>query len=393
MAFRSFCMFAALAVAALSGCGKGPGQGGGGMPPQVLRRVGIETVQTRSLSEVVEAQAALEPRQVGEVGIQTQGRVISVEGEEGATVRSGQVLARLSSTSLDSERASAAAAAAALVSRAGQARADLAQKKRDLERTGELVKSGVASKEELEQARTAADVAEATLQNVTRLSEAATHSEETLQARIADLVLRAPLSGHISRRSIEPGQVVHEGHLAFRIVQLRSLKAVGYVTESQVPHLEVGQTATIEIAAVGDSVEGTVTAVVNELDRRSRMAKVEVALDNPDGRYSAGMRAIVRITVRKLDEAIVIPTSAIISRESSDYIFVMEDNKALRRDIVIDFRDGLLCAVREGLSRDEQIIVSGLAGLRDGTPVEPASAQPGETSSDEATPGAEPAAP
>ena len=145
-----------------------------------------------------------------------------------------------------------------------------------------------------------------------------------------------------------------------------------------------GQAATIEIAAVGDSVDGTVTAVVNELEPRSRMAKVETLLDNPDGRYSAGMRAIVRITVRKLDEAIVIPVSSVVSRESSDHVFVVEDNKAVRREIVIEFRDGPLYAIREGLSRDEQVVVSGLAGLRDGTPVEHAAAHSGETGGDEA---------
>ncbi len=353
----------------LSACGQGEGADQRRAP--VVRRVEMGVVTTRPLDRVLEAPAVLEPVSSAEVGVKTQGRVATLLVDEGVHVKRGQVLARLSSPNLSFERAGATASSSAVDAEVRRARIDRDQKRRDYDRAVRLHEEGVFSTEAVERALSNLQMAEAALDNLARRGTAGSATAAAIGAQADELNLVSPIDGQVSRRMIEPGQVVSPGFIAFRVIDLAKLKAVAYVTEEELPAVQEGQAVVVVLSSLAETVAGSVTAVVRELDPVTRLAKVEVVFENPDRRYASGMRGIIRITTASRPSAVVVPASAIISKEDGDFVFVLADGKARQTPVTIAYRRDPWVAIDEGVKAGDAIVTGNLGGLRTGTPIAP----------------------
>jgi membrane fusion protein (multidrug efflux system) len=143
------------------------------------------------------------------------------------------------------------------------------------------------------------------------------------------------------------------------------------VVEKDIPLVKIGQKAEVRAEAYPDRVfEGTVTRIVQALNRATRTMTVEIDLPNKDRLLKGGMFARVEALVGTHPQAVQVPIDAVSRLEEAQYVYIVRDGKAQRVNVEIGLRDDNRVEITSGLSGNEQVIVSGKDLVHDGTPVQ-----------------------
>ncbi|MEJ5171322.1 MAG: efflux RND transporter periplasmic adaptor subunit, partial [Fimbriimonadales bacterium] len=182
-------------------------------------------------------------------------------------------------------------------------------------------------------------------------------------------VVRAPFSGQVAGRPVQPGTVVGAGSPIVRLVGRGGLYFEGEIPGRAAPLIRVGTPVEVRLdAAVGGPIEGRIAAVNPSVSTVGRLLSVRVEL--PDGAEGirAGMFARGTVRLRSVPNAIVVPFPSIVERGGRKVAFVVEDGKAKAVPVRILEVRGLEARV-EGLPVGAQLVVKGQDALDEGTPV------------------------
>ena len=252
----------------------------------------------------------------------------------------------------------------------------------DLERTKELYEQGAVSKAQLEQAELAAlpnqlEVAE---KQVNQAEIAVKQAEEQLnQAEVSysqavdnldNTVVRAPMEGVISTLNVKKGQLASNGQVAVTIVDLDKVYIQIDLTEDIVNRLEIGQEVEVKIPA---AFEGSRTSIVDYIsptaDVGNKLYSVKIYIDNEDKKIRPGMNGEVNLNIDKIDSVIAISNNAVLDEDGENIVFVVEDNRAVRKVVELGFDNGEYVEIKEGLSEGEELIIKGQHYVEDGIKV------------------------
>jgi membrane fusion protein (multidrug efflux system) len=219
------------------------------------------------------------------------------------------------------------------------------------------------------------------------------------ETNLAYSYIRAPFAGYIAERNLDPGSYVSgatasTSTMSRGILSLHDVETVRIlieVVEKNVPLVQIGQKAEVRAEAYPDRVfEGTVTRIVQALNRATRTMTVEVDLPNKNHMLKGGMFARVEVLVGKHARAVQIPIDAVSRLEDLQYVYIVRDGQAQRVEVEIGLRDENRVEITKGLTGSEQVIVSGKDLVHDGTLVqtqpllsdpEPAPANPAPSAS------------
>jgi HlyD family secretion protein len=150
---------------------------------------------------------------------------------------------------------------------------------------------------------------------------------QSVQTQINDTVIRAPFSGVITKKFADPGAFVTpttsgsavSSATSSSILSLAATnQVVAKVAEASISRIKVGQSVTIEADAYpGKSFKGKVTQVATQstVDQNVTNFEVKMSLDDPQNQLQSGMNASVKFNVGTLDNALVVPTVAIVRQE------------------------------------------------------------------------------
>ena len=279
------------------------------------------------------------------------GRITEVLVEPGDRVHRGQVLARISPLTQQSQVDSAAASLDELRAGAATAQAEFkrAQGARDS-----------FSAEEYERRRTAALTTEARVKAAeAQLSEARTRFQRT--------TVEAPTDGIVLTRSAEVGQVtLPGGNPLFRLARGGQLEMRGLVAEQDMPHLKVGQPAEVRLDGIAAPFAGKVWQLGAVIDPLTRQGMVRIELPTRDANLRPG--AFARAEVRTPDAVgVLLPQTAVLSDASGTYALVVgAGDKVERRMVKVAGArsEGLL--VTGGLNGSERVVAVAGAFLREG---------------------------
>jgi len=183
-----------------------------------------------------------------------------------------------------------------------------------------------------------------------------------------DAVLRAPEAGVVARRNAEPGSSALSGVPAFILVQSRVVLATAPVPERQVGAVRVGQPASVPVAALGRTFEGTVREVGVSADPLTRTYPVKVAVANPDGALRVGMVAEVILRQEGASPSVAVPPEAVrLDEEGKPCVYVVAADGTLRRQPVeVSGYAGEQMALAHGVAPGERVVVSGTPMLAHG---------------------------
>ena len=217
----------------------------------------------------------------------------------------------------------------------------------------------------------------------------ATYDEASTRVQVAakalsDATLRAPISGYIAKRSIEPGDTASAGRPVFEIVQLDTVEVNVGVPETDVHLVKVGQRVSLTIPALPrQSFEGTVRIINVSADPGTRTYMARITIQNPKHVLQIGMVAEARITRDRKIAMMTVPGEAIVRDAQGGtivFVYFPKEQRVYSKRVKAGSFCGTEVEIKEGLSGDESVVLAGQDYLRDGMPVTLASQAPEKTS-------------
>jgi len=339
-----FLLYAALAAAIASGCGRSAARPAAGDPADAALPVRVARVERAPVRQPIHAAGTIAARDERDLAFKVGGIVARVTVREGDPIRKGQVLAALDATEI---------AAAAR-----QAREGLAKARRDRDRARWLRDQGSIARVAAEDAETGAELADA----------AARAAEFNL--RSATLV--APDDGWVDRRLVEPGEVVAAGRAVLRV----SGRAGGFVFRASLPDRDVlglapGAPAAVTLdARAGEPIAGRVAEIARSAARGTGTYHVEIRLDAARAQgLLSGLTAKAEIE-RPARPAPAVPLAALFDGDGErGAVFAIDGERARRVPVRVAFlKDGL--AVLDGrLDGVDRVATDGAHRLVDGARV------------------------
>lgn len=343
-----------------------------------LITVGIVSPLRQDLDIHLPYTADISPNQVVNIFSRVDGYISKLHVDKGDFVRANQLLLEIDHTDYQHAVNQAKANLAAAKAKVSQQDAVVRNAKLTFDRMQTLIKDQFVSQQDLDTAQVNFDAAEAaqeSLQAQGKQMEVALAQAET---NLAYSYIRAPFSGYVAERNLDTGAYVSSATaststMSRGIMSLHDIKTVRVlidVVERDIPLVQVGQKAELRAEAYPSQVfEGTVTRIVQALNRATRTMTVEIDLPNQDRRLKGGMFARVEVMVGTHHQALQIPIDAVSRLEDMQYIYVIQEGKALRVDVELGARSGNWVEITKGLSGHEQIIVAGKDLVHNGTPV------------------------
>lgn len=362
---------------------------------------GAEAAVTRPAISVVTARTAQLRDRIFTGGlIQAQETVLVtplIEGQSveslladvGQVVASGEVLARLSPTTLELNRSQLVASLAAANATVAQAEAQvtdaeatLAEAERAAARILSLQERGNASEAAADQAKTASVSAVARLTVARQSLEAAKAQAASTAAQLANVELnlsrtevRAPVAGEIVARSAQVGSVASAaGAPMFTLMRDGALELRAELSATDLLRIAPGQSATLRLPGSRETLSAVVRLVEPALDLSSRLGYARLALDAP-GTARAGMygEAVVLVAERT---GLTLPLTAVTTGAKGAYVMVVDaEGRVSRRPVTTGIRDGDLVEVLSGLSEGEAVVARAGSFVREGDRITPVAEQ------------------
>ena len=282
------------------------------------------------------------------------GEVREILVEEGDDVKSGQLLARLDGDRLRLELM--------------QSQANLRKAQRDHQRNVDLKDRSLISAGDFEKIKYEMDALEASY-NLAKLELSYTE-------------IRAPINGVIAERFVKVGNTINVNTITFQVTSLEPLIAYLHIPEREYRRIARGQTAVIAVDALqGSEFQAIVARISPVVDPGTGTFKITVEVSDPSRRLKPGMFGRINIVYDMHAQALQVPRSAIIDEAGETSVFVVEDEKAVRRIIETGYANNGQIEIVAGLTGSEKIVVVGQAGLRDGSKVSIINAVEAEESS------------
>lgn len=341
------------------------------------------------------------------------GKIMEISVDEGDRVEKGQILVRMddSQLQLDVKRAEATveelrarleaagtegenakARLAAAQAAASRAQADLNLKGLEEERIERLVKSNSLPQQKYDYAKSALDMAKASLKAAQaelesaqaglkaaeaglKTTRASLVSGEKLLAiarqRLEDTKILAPISGVISKKVMNVGEMADPGKPILVLEKVDLLELRARVSSEHLQQLKAGLEVTIYPDGFSHSLQARIDRVNPAIDPVDRSVEVICMVPNPTGILKPGLFAKLEITARVFEQAVVVPSFAIVERNHQRVVFVADQGERAKMVAVevADYEADEKNIILKGLAGDELLIVEGQHELAGSEPL------------------------
>ena len=306
--------------------------------------VPVEVVLVRSdtVVDAITATGQIEPLQSIELRPEVDGRLVEIMVREGALVTQGTALFKVDDAELRAQVARA------------QADRDLAQQA--LTRTRALLADKAAAPADVERAEAQMRSTQAGL--------------DLLQLRLDRTVVRAPFTGVAGQRLASLGDYVNNSTRLITLQTVHPQRAAFQVPERYAEQLKPGQRVLFRVAALpGRDFTGTVDFVDPRVQLPSRSITIKALVPNPRRELASGMFIEARLQTATRPTALVIPEDAVSPFAGAMYVWVINQDKAERREVVLGVRTPGYVEIQRGLTEGEQVVVGGTDRLQPGSDV------------------------
>jgi RND family efflux transporter MFP subunit len=369
----------------LAACGESQSQPQAAAPPP------LQVTTAKPTSKMIADQDEYVGRFVAVESVEVRARVPgyleAIHFQDGQLVKAGDLLFTIDRRPFQIALAQAQASLA-------QAKATLAFADSDLARAQGVAIGSVITQQTFDQRTQAKRSAEAAV-----AAQQAAERQAALDLEFTEL--RAPVSGRIGDRRVSIGNLV-TGGTSGNTSLLATIQSIDPIrvefTLDEASYLRYGDLATdgaganrgltlpVKLKLLSESVfshEGKMDFIDNAIDRSSGTIRARAVLANPDGRFTPGMFARVRMAAAPPKNELLVPDAAIGAEQARKFVLVVDAENVARPKYVTlgPVVDGLR-VITQGLSSDDNVIINGLMRARPGAKVTP---QPSSTAS--ASPG------
>jgi len=318
--------------------------------------VNIQVVQPANITQSLTVSGTLVGEDEATVVSETNGKIVAVKAQVGDWLNKGQTIVQvendLKQVALEQAKAQALAA-----------KTNYEKAQKDLERYEELFKQQITTQSVIENARLAAQAAEAQLKS----AEAAVR---LAQRQYDDTFIKAPLAGRLADRYVNEAAMVMPGDKIGVVVNGRNMKLKTSVAENEIAALRNGQNAEVVADALPQMrFAGKVVSVAQKANHE-RTYPVEILVQNDEiESLKSGMFGRASVQVANAQAALVIPIAAVLTENNNSYVFVEENGVAKRVEVQLGLQQDQQVQIKSGLNAGARLVVSGQQRLSDGAKV------------------------
>lgn len=298
-------------------------------------------IRTEKLTDEIVVTGELLPDEEVDLSFETSGQVVEINFKEGSHVKQGQLLAKVNDRKLQAEL------------KRLESQLKLANDRVYRQRT--LLQHDAVSQEAYEQVRTELATLQADI--------------DIVKAEIELTELRAPFDGVIGLRQISVGAYASPTTIVSKLTRIIPLKVEFAVPEKYVNEVNPGTALSFTIDGSLQNYAATVYAKESALDRNTHTLTVRAMYANPNGRLTPGRYASINLKKQEIQDAIAIPSEAIVPEMGKDKVFLYKSGKAQPVDVTVGLRTEDRVQVLRGLNVGDTLITSGTLQLRTGLSV------------------------
>ncbi len=341
---------AAVAVAAVlyltfgSGSdGRAAGRSGGASRAGGMRLPVVGLVVTpKPFDNTIVASGTILASEEVELRSEVSGKVVSLPFREGARVKEGDLLVKINDADLRAQLLRA------------RSRLELAKQREERQR--KLREINGVSADQYDEARNELTAAGAEV--------------ALLEAQVQKTEVRAPFDGVIGIRFISEGSYISSATLVARLQDVSFVKVDFSVPEKYAPHVKVGMEITYTIEGTSEVFRGTVYAIEPKIDPATRSLRVRARSANEAGRILPGSYTKVRLVLNRLNDAILIPSQALMPDLDGQKVFLARDGFARIVRVETGTRTEDLVQIVSGIRAADTVLTTGLLQLREGAPIQ-----------------------
>jgi multidrug efflux pump subunit AcrA (membrane-fusion protein) len=344
--------------------------------------VSTALASSQEIETQLQFSGVLLPAQTIDIASKINGQVTTLGSNVGSTVKTGDILLKLDTDSLNVQLAAAQAAlqGAQAAAQAAQNQADISKvnldsAQRNYDHSKALFDAGALSQSQLDDAQDKLTIAREQYANASgpalAQAQAAVNSSsaniKNLNLQISNAVITSPISGIITTQNISVGQNIMANSPLISLADTSTLKLKTTVEQDKVASLTLGQAMDITVDSYPEQVfPGTVTSLGPIALSTGEVFPLEISLKNDAG-LLAGLSAHTSLV--KKTQGLAIPAEALIEDNGESYVFVLADNKAAKRVVKTGPANGQAVIILDGLQEGERVAVSSLNVLTDGLAV------------------------
>lgn len=312
-----------------------------------------------------------------DVYTKVSGRVEELDVEAGEPVTEGDVLAVLEHSAIEAQIAQATAGLEAASAQLKQVEINSDNLKKELKRITALSKEGAVSESRKDQIETQykaslaqADAIEAQTRQLTAVLEQANINRNEAH-------IQAPITGVVSQRYVDLGDMVTPQRPAFTVIQTAEVKITATIPETLLGRVNTKTPAEIKVDAYpGQAFEGMVSYIAPSVDPRTRNTEIEIKLSNKDNLLKAGMFCRIELVLDLKQGIIAVPKDMLLYEMADDgstknYVaYILRGNIAKKIPVQTGAYSRGLMEIKDGLMEGDKIITTVGPHIFDGCKVE-----------------------
>lgn len=333
--------------------------------------------------------ASLEASEQGIVNSKIAARIISISVENGQYVNAGDTIATLDDQDIRNNIAASESQLKVTQQQLTSTQVSIKKLKtslddatRNYDRQKSLYEKGGISKADFE-------AAEKTLSNAQADFESGNVSIQTAQANIEaqrvslanlkdnlnNTVIKAPISGVISEKSMSIGQMASSGTVLAKVNNISSLYATIQIPQEKINNVKIGQPASATLEGSDKTYSGTVQNIDLSADINARVFNCKIKVDNTDNMLHPGVFAKVELISDQKIQVISVPIKALVGTEGDYSVFVNDNGIAKKQKVTIGETDGNNIQITSGVKDGDQVISTNTGTLQDGNEIEISSSE------------------
>ena len=307
------------------------------------RIISVTTVNAEKTAfrDVIDALGNVRANEQVQITSQSSDIVERVSFDDGQVVEKGQLLVQLNNVEE--------------VAKVKELEANLAESVSQLNRFQGLLDKKATSKSQVEEQEAKTKAISAQLLSA--------------RAKVSERRITAPFNGVIGFKEISVGSFVESADVITTLDDIAIVKVDFSVPERFFTTIKIDQPIIARNSAYQkQTFMGKITSVDPRIDTDTRMVRVRAQIANEDFKLRPGMLLTIEVE-RNVEQVMQLPESAIIPIQKRHFVFVIEDSKALRKEVMVGRRKPGIVEITSGLALNEKVVIEGALKLRDGSQV------------------------
>ncbi len=319
----------------LSEKNKAPGEGKQGQQDQATL-VDAYIVTLKELDNEISTVGTIVANEDVEIRSELGRKVTGIYFKEGAFVSKGKLLFKLD----DSD----------LLAQLKKLELDEQLQLKQAEREKQLLDKGLLTSEEFDIRQT----------NIEKIRA----DMELVKINLDKTEITAPFSGIAGFRNVSNGSFVNNTVVLTTVKDIRKVKVDFSIPEKLISEFSKGQQIVFRVEGYDDEFTGTVVSYDPQLNENTRSIVLRAMADNPGNKLLPGSFVKVDLRLRKLNDAIMIPTEAVVPKQSGQSVFLFKNGTAVSQDINIEKRSESEVLVTSGVNEGDTVITTNILRIR-----------------------------